>query len=242
MAPPAKKTAASQLQQLVAHTDPRSPAAEAYRTLRTNIQFASLDKPHRILVVTSASAREGKTTTVANFGVVVAQGGARVCLVDADLRRPSLHRVFDVPNTQGLTTAVVDGVPLAKVALATSVPNLSILPSGPIPPNPAELVGSNRLHELLEAATTDFDLILCDTPPIVAVTDAVSLAARCDGVILVVRVGTVPYEVVRRAASQIQAVNGRILGVLLNSVNMQREGYYYDYYRYYHRYYGSDAK
>jgi capsular exopolysaccharide synthesis family protein len=225
---------------LVAHTQPRSPAAEAYRTLRTNIQFASLDKPHRVLVITSATPREGKTTTVSNFGVVLAQGGARVCLVDADLRRPSLHRVFEVPNSQGLTTALVDGVPLAKIALTTRVPNLWVLPSGPVPPNPAELVGSNRMHELLEAATADFDVILCDTPPIIAVTDAVSLAARCDGVILVVRVGNVPHEVIRRAAGQIEAVNGRILGVLLNSVDMQREGYYYDYYRYHH-YYGTNG-
>jgi capsular exopolysaccharide synthesis family protein len=109
-----------------------------------------------------------------------------------------------------------------------------------VPPNPAELVGSNRMHELLEAATADFDVILCDTPPIIAVTDAVSLAARCDGVILVVRVGNVPHEVIRRAAGQIEAVNGRILGVLLNSVDMQREGYYYDYYRYHH-YYGTNG-
>ena len=241
MAPPAKKKPSSgrALPELVADTNPRSPASEAYRTLRTNIQFASLDRPHRILVVTSASPGEGKTTTVANFGV---QAGSRVCVVDADLRRPGLHRVFDVPNAQGLTTALVEGLPLNKVALPTRVPNLSVLPSGPLPPNPAELVGSNRMHELLEAATADFDLILCDTPPIVAVSDAVSLAARCDGVILVVRVGTVPHDVIRRAAAQLEAVNARILGVLLNSVNMRREGYYYDYYRYYHRYYGNENK
>ncbi len=233
-----KKGAASQ--SLIAESQPRSPASEAYRTLRTNIQFASLDRPHRILVVTSASSGEGKTTTTANFGIVCAQAGTRVCLIDADLRRPSLHKVFGVANTVGLTTALVEDQSIAKVAQATRVPNLSILTSGPLPPNPAEMVGSRRMRELLEQATADFDLLLCDTPPVVAVADAVSLAAQCDGVILVVRTGTVPHEVVKRAATQIESVKGRILGVLLNSVDLRRDGYYYDYYRYYHSYYGSE--
>ena len=227
---------------LVTEADPKSPASEAYRTLRTNIAFAGLDEPCRTIVVTSATAGEGKTTTVANFGTVAAQGGARVCIVDSDLRRPALHRMFGLPNTEGLSHALVQGAPLVKVAQPTRTPNLWLLTSGPLPPNPAELVASRRMREFLEAATQDFDLVLCDTPPVISVSDGVSLAAQCDGVILVVRTGLVPQDVIKRAALQIEAVKGRILGVLLNSVNLRRDAYYYDYYRYYHAYYGADKK
>jgi len=225
---------------LIAETDPRSAASEAYRTLRTNIQFAGLDQPCRCIVVTSATAGEGKTTSVANFGVVAAQAGSRVCLVDSDLRRPSLHRVFGFDNTHGLTTALVEGSSLAEVARPTRVPNLSLVTSGPLPPNPAELVGSKRMRELLEGATSAFDLVLCDSPPVIAVADGVALSAQCDGVILIVRVGVVSHDVIRRAAEQIEAVKGKILGVLLNDVNLDRDGYHYTYYRYYQASGGDD--
>lgn len=223
---------------LVTEAQPRSAAAEAYRTLRTNIQFASLDHPHRILIVTSASAGEGKTTTTANFGVVNAHAGMRVCVVDADLRRPALHRIFGLENSKGLTTALLEERPIVELAQPTRIANLSVLTSGPAAPNPAELVGSKRMRQLLEHATADFDLVLCDTPPVVAVADAVSLAGQCDGVIFVVKTGAVPQEVIRRTITQIEAVKGRVLGVLLNSYNIRRDGYYHDYYRYAHSYYG----
>jgi capsular exopolysaccharide synthesis family protein len=222
---------------LVAHLDPKSPAAEAYRTLRTSIQFAGLDHKCRSIVVTSSSPGEGKSTTVANFGVVMAQAGARVCLVDSDLRRPTLHRIFGLDNSRGLTTALLDGLPFAEIARPTAVPGLFVLTSGPLPPNPAELVGSNRMREALEAAVADYDTILLDSPPVVSVTDAVALASFADGVVLVVQTGKVPHEVIRRATSQVLAVKGRILGVVMNGVNLKRDGYYYDYYRYYHAYY-----
>ena len=232
------------LSPLVAHVDPKSPAAEAYRTLRTSIQFAGLDHKCRTVVVASTSPGEGKSTTVANFGVVMAQAGSRVCIVDSDLRRPTLHRIFGLGNARGLSTALLDGLPFSAVAQPTAVPNLSVLTSGPLPPNPAELVGAHRMQEFLEAATTDFDMILLDSPPIVSVSDALALAAVVDGVILVVRAGKIPQEVVRRAAGQIEAVKGRILGVLMNYVDLKRDGYYYDYYRYYHSYYhpGADKR
>ncbi len=227
---------------LITQTDPKSAAAEAFRTLRTNIQFAGLDQPCRNIVITSAGMGEGKTTAVANFGVVTAQGGLRVCLVDSDLRRPALHRLFGLENTQGLTSALVKGLPFAEVAQPTHIPNLSILTSGPLPPNPAELVGSKRMREFLEGASSAFDLVLCDSPPVISVSDGIALAAQCDGVILVVRAGTVSHEVIRRAADQIEAVKGRILGVLLNRVDLRRDGYYYNYYRYYRAYYGDGKK
>lgn len=222
---------------LVAFADPKSAAAEAYRSLRTSIQFAGLDHKCRTILVTSSSPGEGKSTTVANFGVVMAQTGSRVCLIDSDLRRPTLHRVFGLSNNKGLTTALLEGLPFAQVAQVTSVPNLMALTSGPVPPNPAELVGSNRMRESLEAAVEDFDMILLDSPPLVSVSDAVALSAFTDGVVLVVQTGKVPHEVIRRAAAQLHAVKGRVLGVVMNAVNLRRDGYYYDYYHYYHSYY-----
>jgi capsular exopolysaccharide synthesis family protein len=227
---------------LIAETAPKSPAAEAYRTLRTNIQFAGLDRPCRTVVITSATPSEGKTTTAANFGVVCAQAGSRVCLVDADLRKPSLHRVFGMDNQRGLTTALLEGKSLGDVAVPTRVPGLSLVVSGPLPPNHAELAGSQRMRDLIDTATRDFDLVLCDSPPVLSVSDAVALSAQCDGVILVVRVGGVATAAVRRAAEQIDAVKGRILGVLLNRVNMRRDRYYAEYHSYYNAYYGADPK
>jgi capsular exopolysaccharide synthesis family protein len=211
---------------LIALTEPKSAASEAFRTLRTNIQFAGLDQPCRSIVVTSAGAEEGKTTSVANFGVVVAQAGVRVCVIDSDLRRPSLHRLFGVDNARGLTTALVEGLSFAEVAQPSRIPNLSILPSGPLPPNPAELVGSHRMRDSLQAATQSFDLILCDSPPVMAVGDAAALAALCDGVVLVIQVGKTAHAILRRVVDQIDAVKGRILGVLLNRADGRMDTYY----------------
>jgi capsular exopolysaccharide synthesis family protein len=226
---------------LITETEPRSAASEAYRTLRTNIQFAGLDQPCRCIVVTSATAGEGKTTSVANFGVVAAQAGSRVCLVDSDLRRPNLHRIFGIDNGRGLTSALVEGSSLADVARPTRIPNLSVVTSGPLPPNPAELVGSKRMRELLDVAVAgSYDLVICDSPPVIAVADGVALAAQCDGVILAVRVGMVAHDVIRRAATLIEAVKGKILGVLLNDVDLERDGYNYTYYRYYRQSYSTE--
>jgi protein-tyrosine kinase len=237
MAERAKPAASGPSSSLIAHSEPKSPAAEAYRSLRTSIQFAGLDHKCRSIVVTSSSPGEGKSTTVANFGVVMAQTGARMCLVDSDLRRPTLHRIFGLSNSRGLTTALLEGLALKDIAQPTLVPNLFVVTSGPLPPNPAELVGSNRMRESLETGVTDFDMVLLDSPPVVSVADAVALASFTDGVVLVVQTGKVPHEVIRRAAGNIQAVKGRILGVVMNAVNLKRDGYYYDYYRYYHSYY-----
>lgn len=236
-----KKRSKSEPLPLIAEIDPKSQASEAYRSLRTNIDFAGLDRPCRSIVITSATAGEGKTTTAANFAVIAAQVGTSVCLIDADLRRPNLHRMFGLANTEGLTTALVQGRPFADLAQATRVPSLSVLPSGPLPPNPAEIAGSKRMRAFLEAATEKFDLLVLDTPPILAASDAVALSAQCDGVILVIRVASVPHDVVRHAVEQLQGVNARTLGVLLNRLDARRDGQYYDYYRYYRQYYGSRA-
>ena len=211
---------------LIALSEPKSAASEAFRTLRTNIQFSGLDQPCRSIVVTSAVPGEGKTTSVANFGIVSAQAGTRVCMIDSDLRRPSLHRLFGIDNARGLTTALVEGVPFAEVAQPSRIPNLSLLTSGPLPPNPAELVGSHRMRDSLQAATESFDLILCDSPPVMAVGDATALAALCDGVVLVIQVGRTAHDILRRVVDQIEAVKGRILGVLLNRADGRMDTYY----------------
>jgi len=215
---------------LVVERAPRSMAAEAYRTLRTNLQFQSLDKPRRSLVVTSATAGEGKTTTAANFGAVVAQAGIRVCIIDADLRRPNIHEMFAMENKTGLSHALRDGLAPAEAARSTRIPNLSVITSGPLPPNPAEVVGSRRMRELLDGCTREFDLVICDTPPVLAVADGIAVAAQCEGVILVVAAGTVPTEVVRRARDQLAAVKADIVGVLLNRVTAKTDGYYNGHY------------
>lgn len=229
---------------LITHDQPKSAPAEAYRSLRTAIQFAHIDRPCRSIVVTSASAGEGKTTTAANFAVVTAQAGQKVCLVDADLRRPGQHRAFGLENTRGLTTALLDeAFTLGDVTQPTALPTLQVVTSGPLPPNPAELAGSARMRQLIEEAAAAFDLLILDSPPVIPVSDGVALSAHAEGVIIVVRVGTVPSEVVRRAVEQIEAVKGRVLGVVLNRVNPHRDGdYYYQHYRYNNAYYGRNER
>ena len=225
----------------ITDTRPRSGAAEAYRTLRTNVRFLNLTDAYRSLVFTSATAGEGKTTTASNFSVATAQSGARVCLIDADLRRPSLHRTFRLSNQSGLTTALIHRESAAALAQPTRVPNLFVLTSGALPPNPAELVASSRMRDLITDAQTAFDLVVLDTPPIISVGDPVAISAQCDGVIIVIRASQVPLEVIRRAIGQVAAVRARIIGVVLNRVNLRREGYYYKYYHYYQSYYSSGA-
>ena len=244
MAEPSRKRPTRRPPLLIAQTEPKSAASEAYRMLRTNIQFAGLDAPARNIVFTSAAPGEGKTTSVANFAIVAAEAGSRVCLIDSDLRRPALHRLFGLQNGRGLSTALLHGFPLAELAQPTATSRLSVLTSGPPPPNPAELVGSRRMRELFESAASDFDLVLCDSPPVISVTDGIALAAQCDGVVLVIRAGMVAHQALRRAAEQIEAVKSRILGVVLNSVDLRREGRYryYRYYRSYQGYYGDNGK
>jgi capsular exopolysaccharide synthesis family protein len=220
---------------LIAHTEPNSLAAEAYRTLRANLEFSRTDRPCRNIAVTSPTAGGGKSTTSANLAVVAAQAGWRVCLVDADFHRPVLHDVFGLENTDGLTAAL-EGKPLQSVVRDTAVENLSLVVSGQNGSGPAQnLFTTPRLDRVFREAASQFDLVVYDTPPIISVADAVNVAAHCDGVILVVRYGSVPPSVLRRAVRQITQVNGRVLGVLLNQVNLRGgDDDVYSYYRAYH--------
>ena len=182
---------------LVTLNDPRSQAAEAYRTLRTNIQFSSLEKPVRTLLLTSPRPGEDKSVAVANLAITFAQMGSRVALVDADLRRPALHTLFGLSNEQGLTTQLLNAASLAPtdnrpdngLQLVASVPNLRVLTSGPLPPNPAEILSSTPMRDLIERLRAEADYVLFDAPPVLAVTDAAVLATRLEGALLVLRAG-----------------------------------------------------
>lgn len=202
--------------------------AEAYRTLRTNLEFSNLDKSLRALVVTSASPDEGKSTTLANLAVTMAQGGKRVILMDCDLRRPTLHQLWNVKNNLGLTDMVRDDAALNNPPLQdTAVPNLKVLTSGQLPPNPAEVLGSKRMEEILAALLNRADLLLLDAPPVIAVTDAAVLASKVDGVLLIVSAGRTKREEARRAQAQLQKVNARIVGAVLNNVKADGSVQYY---------------
>lgn len=211
---------------------PRSPISEAYRALRTNIQFSTVDKPLRTLLVTSTNPLEGKTTTVANLGVVMAQAGLSVIVVDSDLRRPSLHQFFGVSRNLGLTNALLDKNPNPDGYLQeTEVENLRMLASGPLPPNPSELLNSQRMRDLIEQLKGKVDVLLFDSPPILAVTDASILANQVDGVLLVVDAGTTRREVAQRGREQLDKVGANLLGAALNKLSHRgRGGYYYYYY------------
>ncbi len=214
---------------LVTLTDPRSPAAEAYRTLRTNLYFSSLDQALETLVGTSAAPGAGKSTTLSNLAVTMAQGEKRTILVDADLRRPSLHELFGTSNSQGLTTMAVDDSALAEPPLVeTGIENLWLLPSGPTPPNPAEILGSRRMEEIIATLQARADIVLFDTPPVVAVTDAAVLGTKVDGVLLVVRADQTRREHALRAKELLEKAKVRLVGAVLSNVPLdQSMGSYY---------------
>jgi capsular exopolysaccharide synthesis family protein len=226
---------------LITRLHPASMAADAYHTVRTNLEFLRTDRPFRSVVVTSPTSGSGKSTTAANLAAATAQSGLRVCLVDADLRRPVLHEVFGLPDTGGLTTTLRDGVSLQSVARATVVRNLFLVVSGRHGAGLGQHhLASHRLQKVITEASGDFDLVIYDTPPILSVAETVSFAALCDGVVLVVRAGSIPFSVLLRSVQQIEQVNGRLLGVLLNEVNLRSGDY--DAYRYYRAYYGEKSR
>ena len=183
----------AQKHQLIVHEQPKSPIAEAYRTLRTNIQYAKVDGELKVLLFTSAGPGEGKSTVAANTAVALAQAGHKVILVDCDLRKPVQHHVFHL-NKKGLTNCLVGESPAIELLQETEVPNLRVLTSGPIPPNPAELLGSSRMGQALETLKEAADYVIIDSPPTIAVTDACVLSQRADGVILVLDADTVRPE------------------------------------------------
>lgn len=218
---------------------PKSPVAECCRTVRTNLLFSSPDNPPKRLVVTSASPQEGKTTTLVNLGITLANAGGRVLLVDTDMRRPRLHKSFGVANELGLSNLIVGEGKLEDAIKSTEVPGLFVLPSGPVPPNPAELLHTDRFKQLAERLGNEFDRVLFDSPPVGAVTDPLLLANQMDGTIIVVKMLQTNRDAAERAVRALHDANARILGVVLNDVAVEKReyGYYQGYYSYGH-YYG----
>ena len=213
--------------------NPRSPISEAYRTLRTNIEYASVDAPVRTVLVTSAQPNEGKTTTVANLAVVYAMEGKNVLIVDADLRKPTQHLVFMKSNRIGLTSYLAQRCTLQEAVAETDIDRLHIMTSGPLPPNPAELLASKRMEPLLQELCERYDIVLIDSPPVLAVTDALILAAKCDGVIAVLHAGKVKREHARNMMKALEHVRARCLGVVLNNKQIRAANApYYSYYTY----------
>jgi capsular exopolysaccharide synthesis family protein len=204
-----------------------SPISEQFRTIRTNIEFSAVDREIKTIVVTSAGPGEGKSTTAANLAVVMAQNGRSTLLIDADMRKPTAHYTFGVPNLTGLTNVLTKQSDVELTVKATKIENLSLLPCGPIPPNPAELLNSRMMSLLLERAQELFDTIIIDTPPVMAVTDAQILASKCDGTVLVLSSGKTDREEVKKAKELLTKANAKLLGAILNNKKMESTQYYY---------------
>jgi len=219
--------------ELVVHQQPTSGVAEASRALRTNILFMSPDKPFRTLLVTSAAPAEGKTTVACCIAIAMAQAGRRVALLDCDMRRPRVHRVFNLTNDVGVTTALINEDSVLDIIRPTSVPNLSVITTGPIPPNPAEILHSDTFGRLLKALSDQFDHVVVDSPPVAPVTDAAILSTRVDATILVLRAFQTSKELARRAVRSLRDVGNHRVGTVLNAVDFDRREYgYYQYYYY----------
>jgi len=216
---------------LITQMKPKSPISEQYRTIRTNIQFSMVDKNLKTLVCTSSIPAEGKSTTISNLAVTIAQQGQKVLLVDADLRKPTIHQIMEVKNQIGLTNMLTKSETTKKAVLkAPKTANLFILPSGPIPPNPSELLGSKKMENLISTFLEEYDLVLFDTPPVLAVADAQILSGRCDGVILVIRSKQTEKKNLVKAKELLERTKSNLLGTVFNGVD-QKEAHYYYYYR-----------
>lgn len=226
---------------LITHLDPKSPVSEAYRTFRTNLQFSKIEKSLKTILITSSGPKEGKSTTSANLAIAMAQSGKRVVLIDADLRRPVVHSIFGIDKDNGITNYLMNDVSYEKMIKKSIMDNLFIIPSGVLPPNPSELLSSHRMEELIVKLKNDFDIVIFDTPPVIAVTDAAILGTKVDGCILVVSSGKTNFDAVARAKVLMENVGARMLGALLNGVEIGgMYGTYY--YYYYHNYYSKPKK
>ena len=218
---------------LVTQHDPKSPAAEAYKVIRTSIQFAKAGNSLKTIAITSCTPDEGKSTTAANLAIVLTQTGKRVLLMDCDMRNPTVHKNFKLSNKVGLSSCISLGTELAEAVQETEIENLDALTSGVIPPNPSELLGSERMQAILARAQEEYDYVLLDTPPVLPVTDTLVLGSLVDGLILVLDSGEIKVEMARDVKNQLMHAGANILGVVLNKVRSEHHGYGYGYYYYY---------
>lgn len=218
---------------LITNGHSRSPVAEAYKTLRTNLQYATFDSSLKSIIVTSCEPGEGKSLTSANLAITIAQNGKKVLLVDCDLRKPMQKRVFNIMAIKGLTNILAEDIDYKEVANDVKVDNLRVITSGPKPPNPAELLGSSKMEEFIHRATSENDIVILDTPPVLPVTDAIVLSRMVDGIIVVLRHGQTTIEAVDIVKRQFEKVGANLLGAVINDVPVNDDSYYYNYYEYY---------
>ncbi|MCJ7623816.1 MAG: polysaccharide biosynthesis tyrosine autokinase [Anaerolineaceae bacterium] len=215
----------------ITELEPRSPITEAFRTLRTNVQYTSIDQPLQTILVTSPLPKEGKTTILINLGIVLAQSGLKVTIIDGDMRRPNLHRKIGSRNHIGLSSVFVrPGVIFDGAIQNTRIDNLQIITAGRLPPNPSELLGSKKMHNILEKIKEESDIVLIDTPPVLAVTDATVLSPQVDGVLVIMQPGKTKFDAAKQTIEQLRRVGANIIGVVLNDVKVKRSkyGYYYN--------------
>lgn len=212
----------------IVEKEPKSIAAESYRTLRTNLQYSSFDEEYKVIVVTSAEPGEGKSITVGNLALSIAQSDKKVIIIDCDLRKPSIHKKFGLSNSEGLSDVLMGNKNIAEVGQRYSS-NLTVLTSGKIPPNPSEMLGSKAMKALIEALKKVFDYVILDTPPVQAVTDAQILSTRADGTLLVVMSERTKRDSVVNSINLLKKVNANIIGTVLNGVDTKKNNYYYYY-------------
>ena len=215
---------------LIVQENPKSIISEQYRTIRSNINFSMVDKEFKTIMITSSVPGEGKSTTSANIATVFTQAGKQVLIIDADMRKPTVHYTFKLKNAYGLSDVLTRQCELEQAIQSTHIEGLSVLSSGPVPPNPAELLQSNQMNLLVEKLKSKFDLIIFDTPPLMAVTDSQILANQCDATILVVNCGVTKKEIAAKAKEQLANSKANIIGVVLNNYKLDKDHYYYQYY------------
>lgn len=225
-----KKTPTTFARKLITIKNPKSVVSEQFKTIRTNINFSMPDSDLKTLLVTSSTPGEGKSTNSSNVAIVFAQSGKKVCLIDSDMRKPTAHHTFGVKNSIGLSNILTRQNTFEEALRETEQEGLSIITSGPIPPNPAELIASKTMDQLKEALLEKFDLIIFDAPPVLSVTDAQLLSNKCDGTILVVNTGATEKENVLKAKDALVASQANILGVIMNNFTLEKDHYYYQYY------------
>ncbi len=229
------------MKELIVYNNPKSPISESYRNIRTNMQFANLDKNLKVVMITSPTQGEGKTTTISNIAVSFANLGQKVLLMDGDLRRPRVHKAFHLKNNKGLTDILLEGASYKDYLQKGPVENLEILSAGQIPPNPSEMLSSNRMKKLMEEIKKEYDYVLIDAPPVIVVTDALILSTLTDGVVLVVAAGEGEIEMAKRAKENLEKVNANLLGAVVNKLSLKNKKAQ-SYYGYYYGEEGSDAK
>ena len=225
------------LKELIVQRKPKSPVSEAYRSLRTNIEFANIDKDIKSIMVTSSKPGEGKTTTISNLAITMANMGKKVAIVDCDLRKPRIHKIFEISNIGGITDILLNHCDYKGYVKNTDIKGLDIITAGQIPSNPSEILASRSMKNLLEKIKQDYDYMFIDAPPVAVVTDAAILSSYIDGVIVVCSSGYVEIDLAKSAKLSLEKVGANMLGVVLNNINVEGRNAYYSYY---YQYYAED--